>query len=429
MPDRIHFRISLRATLAVWIASALTSFLPVSPSWAQGNAAFSDWLTGVRQEALARGIRAEIFDAALSNAIPIERVIEFDRRQPEFLDTFWNYLDRRVTPGRIEAGRARLREHAALFAEIESRYRVPARFLVAFWGLETNYGGHLGGFSVPRALATLAFEGRRGEFFRAELLRALEILEAGHVAPGAMVGSWAGAMGQMQFMPSTFVHHAVDGDGDGRIDLWESVPDAMASAGNFLRALGWRESEPWGREVRLSAGFDVRHSGLDVKKDLAEWATLGVTQADGKPLPKADLRAALILPQGHAGPAFLVYRNFEIILSWNRSIHYALTVGHLADRLVGLPPLTSGRGADNRRMSVAQGVELQIRLARLGYDPGEADGVMGARTRAAIRAYQIDRGLPGDGFASIDLLERLREETPALAMPPRQDDMDGGRAG
>ncbi len=421
-------RLSIRVLRAACLASALIAIAP-APAWAQTSPAFNDWLASLRQDALARGIRAETFDAVLSGAAPIERVIEFDRRQPEFLDTFWNYLDRRVTPGRIETGQARMREQAVLLAELESRYRIPARFLVAFWGLETDYGRHLGSFPVPRALATLAFEGRRGEFFRGELLRALEILEAGHVAPESMLGSWAGAMGQMQFMPSTFVRHAVDGDGDGRIDLWGNLSDAMASAGNFLRALGWREGETWGREVRLPAGFDLRHSGLDSKKGLAEWAALGVTRADGGPLPGVDLRAALILPQGHAGPAFLVYRNFEIILSWNRSIHYALAVGHLADRLAGMPPLAGGRGADNRRMSVAEGAELQNRLARLGYDPGEPDGVIGARTRAAIRAYQTDRGLPGDGFASIDLLERLREETPTLAMPPRQNGMSGERLG
>lgn len=422
MLERVFFIV-----VVSWAAAIGLAFSPLSAQ-AQPATDFSTWLAALRTEATARGIRAETFDAALADAAPITRVIELDRRQPEFLDTFWNYLDRRVTPARIEAGQAKMREHAARLAEIEARYRIPARFLVALWGLETHYGSHLGHFPVPKALATLAFEGRRGEFFRAELLRALEILEAGHVTPTQMIGSWAGAMGQMQFMPSTYVCCAVDGDGDGRIDLWGSVADALSSAANFLRTLGWREGETWGREVRLPERFDFRHSGLDVKKDLAEWAALGVTRADGRPLPKADMRAALIVPQGHAGPAFLVYSNFEVLLKWNRSIHYALTVGHLADRLVGLPALAHGRQADNRRMSVAEGSELQTRLARLGYDPGAPDGVIGARTRAAIRAYQLDRGLPADGFASLDLLERLREETPTLAMPLRHDGMSGEHA-
>ncbi len=371
---------------------------------------FQSWLEGVRAEALARGISRPTLEAALAGIQPIERVIELDRQQPEFVDTFWNYLDRRVTPQRVGRGAALLEEHQALLGQLERRHGVPARLLVAFWGLETNYGRTLGSHPVPAALATLAYDGRRSAFFRRELLEALAILEAGHVAPQAMVGSWAGAMGQMQFMPSTFRAYAIDADGDGKKDLWGTLPDAFASAANYLAQAGWQPGETWGREVRLPADFSWQLAHLGVKKPIAAWAAMGVTRADGSPLPSADMAGAILLPQGHAGPAFMVYRNFEIILAWNRSVSYALAVGHLADRIAGLPPLANGREADNRRLSREQILELQQRLVALGFDLGEADGVLGSRTKAAIRTYQKSAGLPADGYPSVTLLEQLQSE-------------------
>ena len=369
---------------------------------------FAAWLAQFKQEALLQGISQATLDAALTGVQPLPQVIELDQRQPEFVDTFWDYLDKRISPQRLERGLAALAEHKTLLEEVQARYGVPAAILVAFWGLETNYGGYLGEYPIPAVLATLAFDPRRSAFFRGELLQSLRIIEAGNVAAADMKGSWAGAMGQVQFMPSTYLRYAVDGDADGRTDLWHSLPDALHSAAHFLRELGWQPGETWGREVRLPSGFDWESAQLSLKKRVRDWSALGVRQADGTPLPDSDLQGAIILPQGYAGPAFLVYRNFEVIMGWNRSVLYALTVGLLADRLVGLPLVLNGRDADNRRLSREQVMEMQRLLAAKGLDVGEPDGLAGPKTRLAIRAWQKTAGQPADGYASVGLLERLQ---------------------
>lgn len=369
---------------------------------------FSTWLDGVRREARAAGISEATLDATLSDVAPLARVIELDRRQPEFTQTFWAYLDKRIDTRRVERGRALLGEHHTLLQAVRARYGVQPRFLVAFWALESNFGDYTGGFSVIDALATLAFDERRGAFFRTQLMDALRIVEDGDIAPKAMQGSWAGAMGQVQFIPSTFLRHAVDFDGDGRRDLWRSLPDIFASAANYLRAVGWNGGQTWGREVRLPDGFDPGLADLKIRKSLAEWQRLGVRRIDGRDLPVADMRGAVVLPAGLAGPAFLVYGNFDAILRWNRSILYAIAVGHLADRLVGLPPLQSARPALEQPLSRAQVAEMQDLLAALGYDPGEPDGVVGGRTRDAIKAFQRQADLAADGYPTIDLLDALR---------------------
>jgi len=369
---------------------------------------FIAWLEGVQDEALRRGISPRTWQAVQPGLRPIERVLELDQKQPEFVDTFWNYLDARVNPRRIADGEKLLAKHRGLLQKIEAEYGVPAPVLVAFWGLETHYGKFTGRFPVTAALATLAYDARRTRFFRNELLDALAILEAGHIPPQHMLGSWAGAMGQIQFMPSTFLRHAVDGDGDGRKDIWGSLDDAFASAANYLRANGWQPGLAWGQAVRLPDDFPWHLARLDVKKTWPEWASLGVQPMEGAPLPEGGQPASILLPQGHAGPAFLVYANFEVMLSWNRSVNYVLAVGHLADRLSGGPELTHGRAADNRRLSREQAIELQQRLLELGLNVGATDGVLGTRTRDAIRAYQRSASLPADGYPSLPLLERLR---------------------
>jgi len=371
---------------------------------------FQEWLADVKREALAKGISPATVESALSIEAPLDKVIELDRKQPEFADTFWNYLDRRVTDWRIEAGQQLLEDHGELFDRIEHEYGIPATLLVAFWGLETNFGRHLGNFNLPVALATLAFDGRRGEFFRRELFDALTILDEGHIRADDMRGSWAGAMGNMQFMPSTFRRYAIDADQDGRKDLWNSVPDALTSAANFLRAIGWRDGETWGQEVRLPADFDytlLESGGLTG----AGWSRAGLTQPDGSPLPDQTKTSRLLLPQGSQGPAFLVQRNFYVIMSWNRSIHYALSVAHLSDRLSGMPALNLGRNADNTRLTREQVAEIQQRLSFVGFNPGGADGVIGSRTRRAIRGYQASKKLPADGHASLGLLEHLKADS------------------
>jgi len=289
---------------------------------------------------------------------------------------------------------------------------VQPRYLVAFWGLETNYGDTFGNFPVIGALATLAHDTRRSDFFRGELLAALQILDAGDIEVERMEGSWAGAMGHLQFMPSTFAAYAVDADGDGRRDIWGSYPDVFGSAGNFLSQVGWQAGEDWGREVLLPPNFDHALASIatmpETWKSLREWSALGISAASGYDLPDSDLSAALILPAGHRGPAFLVHRNYEVILRWNRSIFYAVAVGHLADRIAGGGPLAAHPPQEDQRLSNDQVRELQSLLVDLGYDAGGVDGRLGPRTRAAIRDFQRSHGLPEDAFADPILLGQLR---------------------
>lgn len=392
----------LSAALAIVLIHAWPALAePVEPE-------FTAWLEGVRQEALARGISPATLDRVLTGLKPIPNVIELDQRQPEFVDAFLDYLDRRVTPARIDEGRRQLEQQRALLAEIQRRYGIPPHILVALWGLETNYGGHLGDYPVPATLATLAFEPRRSQFFREQLFDALAILEAGHITPEAMMGSWAGAMGHLQFMPSTFIGYAVDADGDGRKDLWRSLPDAFASAANYLRRLGWRSDQIWGLEVRLPEGFDWELARLDLTKPVDAWSAMGVRQADGSPLPRSELAGTIVVPQCHKGPVFLVYPNFNLIMNWNRSLSYALAVGHLADRLRGLPELRLGQAARHERLTRQQVIDLQRQLEALGFEPGKADGIIGARTRTALKAFQRSVGLPQDGYPSPEVMARVR---------------------
>jgi membrane-bound lytic murein transglycosylase B len=312
---------------------ALVLALAGSPAAAENPTPFPEWLNGLRADARAAGVRDATLDNALAGIAPIPRVIELDRRQPEFTLTFREYMDRVVPQARVEKGRQRLAENRDLLRAISAKYGVQPRFLVAFWGVETDFGRQTGGFPVVAALATLAYDGRRSAYFRKELIYALQIVDAGHVAPERMIGSWAGAMGQTQFMPSSFRAHAVDHDGDGRIDIWNSRPDALASAANYLKRSGWKKDETWGRATRLPEGFDPRLIGNGVVKTLAEWSALGLTRADGTPLPARPLKASVVLAEGDKGPAFLVYDNYRAILKWNRSTFFAIAVGSLADRI------------------------------------------------------------------------------------------------
>jgi membrane-bound lytic murein transglycosylase B len=382
--------------------------LPLSTLAADEAARFAAWLQALRVEARERGISEPTVKAALTDIQPIERVIELDRQQPEFTQTFLDYLKARVTPERIAQGREMLRKHRALLAQEYKKYHVPPRYLVAFWGLETNFGSYLGAFPVVPALATLAYDERRSDFFRKELLDALLIIDEGHVSVADMKGSWAGAIGNLQFLPSTFLKYSVDANGDGKNDVWHTVADVIHSGGNYLQQLGWQPEQLWGREVRLPANFDWQQARLEVKKPIAEWAALGVRRANGMPLPKADLKGAIVLPQGNAGPAFLVYDNFEVILRWNRSINYAIAVGYLADRMIGLPPLRNGLDVDNRPLSREQVMQLQQALQQQGIYQGPVDGIIGSQTRKAVRTYQTRAGLPVDGYANLPLLKHLQ---------------------
>ncbi|MHA1601253.1 MAG: lytic murein transglycosylase [Alphaproteobacteria bacterium] len=392
------------------MAALALLLLVAAPSYAQ-TSGFSVWLEEVRRDALAAGISQATVDSALTGLTPIERVIELDRKQPEFTQTLWTYLDRSVTTGRIERARRLLAENRPLLDRVQARYGVQPRFLVAFWGLESNFGEHTGGYSVIQALATLAYDARRAAFFRAQLMAALKIIDEGHITAADMSGSWAGAMGQLQFIPTTFANYAVDFDGDRRRAIWRNLPDVFASAANFLGQIGWRGDETWGREVRLPADFDWNQANLKTRKPITEWQRLGVRRADGVDLPVADISGAIVAPMGHSGPAFLVYRNFDAILTWNRSILYAVAVGHLADRIAGSGALVTKRPADERPLRRAEVEEIQTLLATLGFDPGVADGIAGSQTRAALKAFQRQAKFVPDGYPSVAVLEALRRVT------------------
>jgi membrane-bound lytic murein transglycosylase B len=378
------------------------------------NEDFQNWLEALRDEALEAGVSNTTLDSALKDIKFVTRVVEHDRSQFEFTRTFWTYLGKCVTDERIKRGRKLLAEHRILLDKIFARYNVPPRYLVALWGVETNFGDNMGSFSVIDALVTLAYDQRRSNFFREQLIDALVIIDNGHITPDAMKGSWAGAMGQMQFMPSTFVKYAIDFTGDGRKDIWHSLPDAFSSAANYLSNVGWRPRQLWGREVILPDGFDLMQATIDTKKTVEEWAALGVRRAYGNALPRVNMEGSIVLPQGHKGPAFLVYDNFRIILKWNRSTNYAICVGHLADRLAGLPEIAYGKDADNEPLSRLEIKEIQWHLNFLGFEAGPVDGFVGSNTKAAVRSFQAKHSLPADGYPTIDLLNFLRARSPVL---------------
>ena len=309
--------------------------LAAAPALAQ-QGGFDTFLEGVKTEARRAGVSNGILQRAFAGVRHNDRVIELDRRQPEGGAMAWEtYRDRIVSQSRVDNGRRMAADNRTLLQSLEGRFRVPGRVLLAIWGMETGYGANTGGFGVIEALATLAYDGRRSAYFRGELLSALRILEGGHIAPERMRGSWAGAMGQPQFMPSSFERLAVDADGDGRKDIWDNRADALGSIGNYLARNGWREDERWGREVLIPGGFDTRAATRDNVRPLRDWARQGVTQADGTPLPASDVPAAVLVPGSETGSlqAFVVYHNFNVIRRYNSPNFYALAVGMLSDRV------------------------------------------------------------------------------------------------
>ena len=334
--ERIRAMPTGMVAIMVWLLAAVPA--------AQAQAPFEQWLDAVRADARAMGVSEATLDSALSNISPIERIIELDRRQPEGRLSFAEYLQRQTPDSRIERGRRLLQENRDLLAEIGSAYGVQPRFIVALWGMETSYGSYTGGYPVIEALATLAYDGRRSDYFRRELLNALRILDEGHIAIADMKGSWAGAMGQSQFMPSNFLSLAVDHDGDGRRDIWTTRADVFASAANFLAKAGWNDGVTWGRQVRVPDGFDATLTGLGSRLSLGEWQALGIRRSDGRDLPNADVSASLVMPDGPNGSAYLVYQNYRALMNWNRSTYFATTVGILADRIGGCQDGPGGYG-------------------------------------------------------------------------------------
>lgn len=367
---------------------------------------FTAWLARFRQEARAAGISSATLSRALDDIRYRPRVIELDRSQPEFVRPIWQYLDSAVSAQRVTTGRARLAEHRDTARRMEQQYGVPAEVIVAIWGIESNYGGNFGDFSTLEALATLAHDGRRRDFARGELLAALRIIDAGDIAPGRMLGSWAGAMGHTQFIPSSFEAYARDGDGDGRRDIWGSIPDVMASTAYYLERSGWRAGEPWGVEVALPEGFDYAQTELSQRRSSRAWSAQGVRPVGGGALPAFD-EAAVIAPAGARGPAFLVGPNFRVILRYNNATSYALAVGNLADEIAGRDGVIGGWPRDEQPLARADVREMQHALNARGFEVGTPDGILGPNTRRGLREYQASIGEVPDGFATRRLLERL----------------------
>ncbi|MFN3581343.1 MAG: lytic murein transglycosylase [Pseudomonas sp.] len=372
---------------------------------------FASWKQRFRAQALAEGIPASLFDQAFAGVEPDPAVLRADQSQPEFTRPVWAYLESAISAQRLATGRGLLDEHAETLAAIEQRYGVDRHVLVAIWGLESNFGGNMGDRKVIRSLATLAHEGRRPGFAHSQLIAALEILQRGDIAPDAMLGSWAGAMGQTQFIPTTYNSHAVDFDGNGKRDIWNSSADALASAANYLAASNWQSGQSWGMEVRLPQEFDYAQADMSVRKSVADWTAAGVVTAQGSALPARmhEQNASILLPAGHRGPAFLLLGNFRSIMRYNNSTSYALAIGLLSSRLQGAGEVVGSWPTTDEPLSRSERYELQERLEAGGFEPGGVDGIIGANTRQAIRRLQISLGWPADGYPTHSLLDRLRQ--------------------
>ncbi len=368
--------------------------------------AFPRCVVNLQSRARSEGLSEDTVTTIVANLQFVPKVIELDNSQPEFSQTFTNYFTKRATDWRINEGRRLLQKHSVLLNKLAQQYGVPPQYILSFWGLETNYGSYKGSMSVLDSLATLACEPRRSEYFTIELMQALKLKEKYRFDKGTMVGSWAGAMGHTQFMPSAYAKYAVDGDGDGRVDLWNSTEDALTSAANFLHNLGWQRNERWGREVILPRNFKYDHLGAKQPQTLSQWAAQSVMQTNGQPLPATSEKAALYVPSGHTGPAFLGYENFNVIMRWNRSEFYAITVGYLADRINGAPALTV-TPPEQARLSREQIKQLQTKLNEAGFDVGKADGVLGRNSTAGIQAFQRSQNMIADGFPSREVFSAL----------------------
>ena len=389
----------------------------ISSSKASGPAAsFQQCISELQDRALLSGVSQNVVTEVLGKARYREKIISLDRNQPEFVQTFTDYFTKRVTPWRLQKGQQMLAKHRDFLAKLTRQYGVPGTYLLAFWGLETNFGSYKGTSPVIDSLATLACDQRRSGYFSSELIQALLLLERETLQVNDMVGSWAGAMGQTQFMPSAYMKYAQDGDHDGQINLWSSEQDALASAANFLQHLGWQSGYKWGREVSLPEGFDYQLAGKDNSQSLSFWARQGITQTDGSALGAGELQGALLIPAGHQGPVFLAYQNFDVILGWNNSEYYAIAVGHLADRIAGKNPLSKDLPVlPNYTSSEMQ--QLQKKLNELGFDVGKTDGILGPDTRKGVRGYQLSQGMIADGYPAQKVFE-------AILMKPAQQTND-----
>jgi lytic murein transglycosylase len=396
------------AALGVLAAAAMPLAAPHALAACSNNPAqFGRWLQGFKQEAVGQGISARTVNSALDGLSYDPATIAKDRGQGVFAQSFLQFSGRMVSSNRLQVGAQLLKKYANVFAKIQQQYGVPGPVLVAFWGLETDFGKVMGNMETMRSLATLSFDCRRPEEFQEQLLYALRVIERGDLSPHEMRGPAHGEVGQFQFQPKNYYEHAVDFDGDGRRDLIRSAPDSLASAANYLQSIGWRPNQPWLEQVRVPADLPWDQADVTIKNPRSFWAQHGVTYLNGQPIPADNTPVGLVLPMGRNGPAFLAYPNFDIYLEWNKSLIYSTTAAYYATRLAGAPALARGNGPVES-LSLAETKELQQRLAKLGFDVGKIDGVVGAASRNAIRAMQVKYGLPADGYPSAALLGRLR---------------------
>ncbi|MGZ5850218.1 MAG: lytic murein transglycosylase [Methyloceanibacter sp.] len=394
-------------TLLMLLAGLLAFGLPGRAAAAQS---FAQWVESFWPTAKAAGITRATYTLAFAGLTPDPEVIEQANYQPEYVKPIGEYIDRAVSDKRIEAGKQKLEENKALLDAIEKRYGVDRHILIAIWGVESNYGTQPGDKNVIRSLATLAYSGTKAKFARQQLIVALKILQRGDVSLQQMNGSWAGAMGHTQFIPTTYNSFAVDYDGDGKRDIWNDVPDSLASTASYLKVSGWRPGESWGYEVEVPKNINVARISENTVKSLGDWQNLGFVRVGGAAYPRASDKATLFAPAGANGPVFLVLNNFRSILHYNTAKSYALAVGHLADRLGGGAPFVHPWPTDETHLALDQRIELQQRLAAKGLLTGDADGVIGPATLEAVRAYQRANKLPVDGFPSMTILLLLRKE-------------------
>lgn len=369
---------------------------------------YESWLAGFEREATAQGISQRAIAAAAPYLTYDQRIVNIDRGQRVFTQTFLQFSDRMAAAYRIQRGEALIKQHAAVFARIEHDYGVPAPVIVSFWGLESDFGANMGKYPTLSSIASLAYDCRRAERFRGQLFDALRLIERGDLVPSEMIGSWAGELGQTQMMPTEYFKYAVDYDGHGKRDLIHDVPDVLGSTAHYLLGLGWKRGEPWLTEVHVPARLPWDQADLDIKLPRKKWAALGVTLADGRPLPEDELPASLLLPMGRFGPAFLVYPNFDVYLQWNNSLVYSTTAAYLATRIAGAAPLH--RGNPPPALPFEQVKELQTLLVRAGYDVGKIDGFLGLKSRQAVKAMQLKFSLPADSYPTEELLTRLRSQ-------------------
>lgn len=401
-----RMKTGLGLIIAAGLMAGLAAHTQAAAASCGGARGFGTWLNGVKSEAAASGVSRRAI-ASLNGITFNPGVVKRDRQQGVFAQSFLKFSGRMISKNRMVVGRKRIRQHARTFSRIKQHYGVPAPVITAFWGLETDFGAFMGNFNTLRSLATLARDCRRPQLFRPQLINALRLIDKGDLRASDMIGAWAGELGQLQFLPSDYMENAVDFDGDGRRNLIKSTPDALASAANLMRHFGWRRGEPWIEEVRVPRSLPWDQADIAIRHSRAQWAKWGVRKANGSGLRKDRLPASLLLPMGRLGPAFLAYPNFKVYLKWNESLVYTTTAAYFATRLAGAPPVRRGNG-NPVVLSGKQVKQLQRLLKRRGHDVGKVDGIIGAKSRAAIKAMQIKFRMPADSYPTPQLMKRLQ---------------------